>query len=47
VLSEYELPHAHEKQGPALIEQAGSTVVIGPGDRYHKDQFGNIHIFIA
>ena len=47
VLSEYELPYAHEKQGPALIEQAGSTVVIGPGDRYHKDQFGNIHIFIA
>jgi N-methylhydantoinase A/oxoprolinase/acetone carboxylase beta subunit len=47
VLSEHELPIDHAKQGPALIEQAGSTVVIGPGDRYHKDPFGNIHIFNA
>lgn len=34
-------------EGPALIEQAGSTVVIGPGDRFGLDAFGNIRITIG
>ncbi|MDO9025025.1 hydantoinase/oxoprolinase family protein, partial [Zwartia sp.] len=33
--------------GPALIEQAGSTVVVGPGDRYGLDAFGNIRVSIG
>lgn len=47
-----ETPVFHEKQlvanapyhGPALIEQAGSTIVIGPGDRYLLDDAGSIRI---
>ncbi|NDH43799.1 MAG: hypothetical protein EBX62_08215, partial [Betaproteobacteria bacterium] len=35
------------EQGPALIEQAGSTLVIGPGDHYRKDRTGNIHINVC
>ncbi|NDH34431.1 MAG: hydantoinase/oxoprolinase family protein [Betaproteobacteria bacterium] len=35
------------EQGPALIEQAGSTLVIGPGDHYRKDRNGNIHINVC
>lgn len=34
-------------EGPALIEQAGSTVVIGPGDRYGLDQFGNLLVTLC
>lgn len=34
-------------EGPALIEQAGSTVVIGPGDHFGLDAFGNIRVTIG
>ena len=34
-------------QGPLLIEQAGSTIVIGPGDRFEVDKFGNVLIAVA
>jgi N-methylhydantoinase A/oxoprolinase/acetone carboxylase beta subunit len=47
VISEQSLPFDRLQTGPALIEQAGSTVVVGPGDQYHKDRFGNIHIALA
>ncbi len=33
--------------GPALIEQAGSTIVIGPGDTYMLDAFGNVRISVG
>ncbi len=33
--------------GPALVEQAGSTVVIGPGDRFTMDDAGNIRITLG
>jgi N-methylhydantoinase A len=33
--------------GPALVEQAGSTVVVGPGDTFWRDALGNIHIRLA
>lgn len=33
--------------GPALIEQAGSTVVVGPGDQFGLDPFGNIRVSIG
>ncbi|MEO6566627.1 MAG: hydantoinase B/oxoprolinase family protein, partial [Casimicrobiaceae bacterium] len=33
-----------QHDGPALIEQAGSTVVVGPGDRFGMDECGNLRI---
>jgi N-methylhydantoinase A len=30
--------------GPALVEQAGCTVVIGPNERFHADQHSNLLI---
>jgi len=30
--------------GPAIIEDSGSTVVIHPGNQVSVDAFGNIHI---
>ena len=30
--------------GPAVLEQSGTTIVIHPGDRAEVDRFGNIHI---
>ncbi|MGE0278535.1 MAG: hydantoinase/oxoprolinase family protein [Nitrospiraceae bacterium] len=47
VLADAELVNGTVGEGPSLIEQAGSTVVIGPGDRYAKDGIGNIHITLA
>lgn len=46
VISESDLIANTSQLGPALIEQAGSTVVVGPGDTYHKDDFGNIHLLL-
>ena len=34
-------------QGPALIEQPGSTVVIGPGDRFRLDEHANLRITLG
>jgi N-methylhydantoinase A/oxoprolinase/acetone carboxylase beta subunit len=44
VLAEIELIAGEQRHGPVLIEQAGSTVVIGPGDGYSMDDLGNIRI---
>ena len=33
--------------GPALVEQPGSTVVIGPGDQFVLDEYDNIRISLA
>jgi N-methylhydantoinase A len=33
--------------GPAVIEDAGTTVVIHPGQRVTIDDYGNIHIAMA
>ena len=33
-------------EGPALIEQAGSTVVVGPGDRCAMDREGHIRLIL-
>ena len=30
--------------GPAIVEDAGATVVIHPGNRAEIDGYGNIHI---
>jgi len=35
------------RQGPVLIEQPGSTIVIGPRDRFQVDAFGNVIIAVT
>jgi N-methylhydantoinase A len=47
VLAEASLTAGAMHEGPALVEQAGSTVVIGPGDRFCMDQFGNLRITVG
>ncbi len=44
VLKENQLVIGDLRMGPALIEQAGSTIVIGPGDRFSLDSAGSIRI---
>jgi N-methylhydantoinase A len=47
VMDEAELIGADWRNGPALVEQSGSTVVIGPDDRFRMDDLGNIRILIG
>ncbi|MGE0312126.1 MAG: hydantoinase/oxoprolinase family protein [Lautropia sp.] len=47
VIAEAELRPGRVDDGPALIEQAGSTVVVGPGDRFGIDDAGNIRITLG
>lgn len=35
------------RNGPVLIEQPGSTIVIGPGDTFEVDDFGNVLITVS
>jgi N-methylhydantoinase A len=44
VLRRSELPVGHSAQGPAVIEEYGSTTVIGPGDRFEIGELGEIRI---
>jgi N-methylhydantoinase A/oxoprolinase/acetone carboxylase beta subunit len=41
-----ELTAGFAAPGPALIEEYGSTTVIGPQDRFSIGQLGEIHIFL-
>jgi N-methylhydantoinase A len=47
VLNVDDLVQGERHSGPALIEQPGSTVVIGPGDHYSLDAFDNIRISLG
>ena len=47
VLAETALRIGERHAGPALVEQAGSTVVIGPGDQFTLDQHGNLRITLG
>lgn len=47
VLAEDALADGASRDGPALIEQAGSTVVAGPGDRFAMDRDGNIRLTLG
>jgi len=47
VLKGEELQVGERHVGPALIEQPGSTVVIGPGDRFTMDEHENIRITLG
>jgi N-methylhydantoinase A len=42
-----EVAVSETRQGPLLIEQAGSTIVIGPSDRFEVDKLGNVLISLA
>jgi N-methylhydantoinase A len=33
--------------GPAIVEEAGATLVVFPGDQIHRDRYGNYHIQVA
>ena len=44
VLNQSELQPGQMQDGPALVEQPGSTVVVGPGDRFMLDAVGNLRI---
>ena len=46
VLNEGDLAEGAWCEGPALIEQAGSTVVVGPGDRCAMDREGHIRLIL-
>jgi N-methylhydantoinase A/oxoprolinase/acetone carboxylase beta subunit len=47
VIDETELRPGERHEGPALVEQPGSTVVIGPGDRFGIDEAGNLRITLG
>lgn len=47
VIAEQMLHAGVPREGPALVEQTGSTVVIGPGDRFMMDEAGNIRITLG
>jgi N-methylhydantoinase A/oxoprolinase/acetone carboxylase beta subunit len=47
VIAEAELADGTPREGPALVEQAGSTLVVGPGDRFAMDRDGNIRVALG
>jgi len=47
VYQRVELPHGFTANGPAVIEEYGSTTLIGPDDRFEIGQLGEIHIHVA
>jgi len=40
------LPPGAEIQGPALVDEPGTTTVVEPGDRLTVDDYGNLHVQI-
>ncbi|NDZ18021.1 5-oxoprolinase [Variovorax sp. WS11] len=44
VFSRYTLPPGFAHAGPAIIEEYGSTTVVGPDDRFEIGRLGEIHI---
>lgn len=47
VMAVHALRYGENYAGPALIEQPGSTVVIGPGDRFRLDEHANLRITLG
>jgi len=47
VHSRYDLDAGHTIIGPAVIEEAESTTVIGPGGKATIDRYGNIVVTLA
>ena len=47
VIAEGELVDGAWREGPALIEQAGATIVAGPGDRFAMDREGKIRLSLG
>jgi N-methylhydantoinase A len=40
------LPLGAVLEGPALVDEPGTTTVVEPGDRLHVDPYGNLHVEI-
>lgn len=40
-------PAGERIAGPAIVEEAGTTLVVFPGDQIHRDRYGNYHIEVA
>ena len=47
VLTRDQLPIGHKAAGPAIIEEYGSTTVVGPNDRFEIGRLGEIRIHCA
>jgi len=47
IYREDNFPSGEKIAGPAIVEQAGTTLVVFPGDTIHKDGYGNYHIDVA
>jgi N-methylhydantoinase A len=47
VLNRYDLPVGFECEGPAIVEEFGSTTVMGPGDRLAVGRLGELQIAVA
>ncbi len=47
VLRRAGLPVGHKGHGPAIIEEYGSTTVVGPDDRFEIGRLGEIRIHCA
>jgi N-methylhydantoinase A len=45
VMQRERLPIGHAAQGPAIIEEYGSTTVVGPDDRFEIGALGEIRIY--
>ena len=45
VLQRVSLPSGHAASGPAIIEEYGSTTLVGPQDRFDIGRFGEINIY--
>ena len=41
------LPPGTTLEGPALVDEPGTTTVVEPGDRLHVDPYGNLCLAIA
>ena len=44
VYQRYSLPAGFAQPGPAIIEEYGSTTVVGPDDRFEIGRLGEIRI---
>lgn len=47
IFREDNFPIGEKIAGPAIIEKAGTTLVVFPGDTIHLDRYGNYHLEVA
>ena len=47
ILNRYDLPPGFQESGPVIVEEFGATTLIGPGDRLHVGEYGELQIEIT